>query len=66
MKMSSVPKIIQIVLMSVGFFFKTDVEIGLCPIAVLEEEAKPFDSVPDEERQIEEFALLCRVDQFVV
>ena len=52
--------------MAVGFLFEADVAVGLCAVAVLEEQDEPFQEVPDEEGQVQQFPLLSRVDEFVV
>ena len=52
--------------MAVGFLFEADVAVGLCAVAVLEEQDEPFDAVPEEEGQVEQFPLLSRVDELVV
>lgn len=52
--------------MAVGFLFEADVAVGLCAVAVLEEQDEPFDAVPDEKGQVEQFPLLSRVDELVV
>ena len=52
--------------MAVGFLFDADVAVGLCAVAVLEEQDEPFDAVPEDEGQVEQFPLLSRVDELVV
>lgn len=52
--------------MAVGFLFEADVAVGLCAVAVLEEQDEPFDAVPEEEGQVEQFLLLGGMNEFVV
>ena len=52
--------------MAVGFLFEADVAVGLCAVAVLEEQDEPFDAVPEEEGQVEQLALLGGVDKFMI
>ena len=56
----------EVALMAVGFLLEAYVLVGLHAVAVPQKEDEPLDAVPDEEGQVEEFALLCRVDEFVV
>ena len=56
----------EVVLMAVGFLLEAYVVVGRHAVAVLQKEDEPLQSVPDEEGQIEELALLCRVDELVV
>ena len=59
-------QVAEVVLMAVGLLFKTDVVVGLQRIAVPDKEYKPLYAVPDEERQVEQFALLGHMNQLVV
>jgi len=43
---------------SVGFLLKADMIVGGGPIVILEPQHKPLYAIPDEERQIEQLALL--------
>ena len=52
--------------MAVGFLIEAYVLVGRHAVAVLQKEDEPLDAVPDEEGQVEEFALLCSVDELVV
>ena len=52
--------------MVVGFLLEADVVVGLHAVSVLNEKDEPLDAVPDEEGQVEQFALLRRVDELVV
>ena len=70
--MSQVPKVLsvlevaEIILMPVGFFFEADVSVGFHAVAVFQQKNEPFETVPDEEGQVEKFALLGSVDKLVV
>jgi hypothetical protein len=46
-------QIVQVGLMMIGLFLKTNMEIGFLPISVFEEEEQPFYAVPDEEWNIQ-------------
>ena len=63
---SSVVQIVQVGLMAVGFLFEADMEVGLLPVSKLEEQQQPLYSIPKKERDIEEFTLLCCMNEFVV
>ena len=65
-KMLSVFQVIQVGLMLVGFLLETDMEIGLLPVSVFEEQQQPLYSIPQKEGDIEEFTLLCCMNEFVV
>jgi hypothetical protein len=62
----SVFQIVGVSLMAVGLLFETDMEVGLLPVSVLEEQEEPLYSIPQEEGDIEEFSLLCGMNEFVV
>ena len=64
--MLSAIQIVQVGLMMIGFLLETDVEIGFLPISIFEEENPPLYGVPDEERDIQKFSLLCGVNLFMV
>ena len=66
LKEFSLLQISEVVLVLVGFFFEADVLVGCHTVAVLEQEDEPLETVPDEEGQVEQLPLLCRVDEFVV
>ena len=53
-------------MVAIGFLFEAEVLVSFHAIPILNEEDKPLDAVPDEEGQVEEFALLCCVDELVV
>ena len=59
-------QIAEVVLVSVSLFFKPDVAIGFQPVPVFYEENEPFCDIPDEEWQVEQFALLANVYQLMV
>lgn len=59
-------EVAEVVLVAVGFLFEVDVAVGLCAVAVLEEQNEPFDAVPEEEGQVEQFLLLGGMNEFVV
>jgi hypothetical protein len=42
-------EIVEVVLMSVGLFLKTDMVIGFQTVAVFDIEHEPLDAVPDKE-----------------
>ena len=65
-KMLSVLQIVQVGLMVVGFLLEPDMEIGFLPVSVFEEQDAPLDDVPEKEGDIEEFTLLCSMNEFVV
>ena len=65
-KMLSVFQVIQVGLMLVGFLFETDMEVGLLPVSILEEQQQPLYSIPEKEGDIEEFTLLCCMNELVV
>ena len=50
--MLSVLQIVQVGLMLVGLLLETDMEIGLLPVSVFEEQNPPLYDIPDEEREI--------------
>lgn len=64
--MLPVLEVAEVVLVAVGFLFEADVAVGLHVVAVLEEQDEPLQEVPEEEGQVEQFALLGHVDEFVV
>ncbi len=66
MEMLAVFEVGQVVLMIIGLLLEADMAIGLTHIMVLDEEQEPLDAIPDEERQIEEFALLVDMNHLVV
>ena len=41
-------------------------EVGLLPVSILEEQQQPLYSIPQKEGDIEEFTLLCYMNEFVV
>ena len=65
-EMLSVFQIVQVGLMTVGLLLKTDMEIGLLPVSILEEQNAPLYDIPDEERHVQQLLLLCGVNAFVV
>ena len=65
-KMLSVLQIVQVGLMLVGLLLETDMEIGLLPVSVFEEQQQPLYSIPEKEGDIKEFTLLCSMNEFVV
>lgn len=64
--MSSAVQVVQVCLMLVGLFLKTDMEIGLCGIPVFHIQDEPLYAIPDEERDIEKFLLLGSMNRLVV
>jgi hypothetical protein len=50
----------------VGFFLETDVAICFDGVSVFEEQDEPFESIPEEKGQKEQFSLLGCVDEFMV
>ena len=64
--MSSVVQIVGVALMVVGFLLEPYMKVGLLPVSVFEEQDAPLDDVPDEEREIQQFTLLCCMNEFVV
>ncbi len=64
--MSPVLQIGEVILMAVGFFLKTDIVIRFEPVSVFDAEHQPFDAVPDEERNVEQFPLLRHMDEFMI
>lgn len=64
--MLPVTKIVQVMLVGVGFLLKPDAVIGFHPIMKLEKQNSPFNDVPEIERNIQEFFCLCSVNQLVV
>lgn len=64
--MAAAGEVAEVVLMLVGFLFETDVAIGFHAVAVLHEQHEPLDAVPEEEGQVEQFALLRCMDEFVI
>ena len=65
-KMLSVLQIVQVGLMLVGFLLEPYMKVGLLPVSVLEKQQQPVYSIPKKERDIEEFTLLCSMNEFVV
>ena len=65
-KMLSVFQVIQVGLMVVGFLLEPDMKVGLLPVSILEEQQQPLYSIPQKEGDIEEFTLLCCMNEFVV
>lgn len=59
-------EVVKVVLVLVGFFFEADVLVGCHAVAVFQQEDEPLEAVPDEEGQVEQLPLLCRVDELVV
>ena len=62
---SSVVQIVGVALMVVGFLLEPYMEVGLLPVSVFEEQ-QPLYSIPQKEGDIEEFTLLCSMNEFVV
>lgn len=60
------PEIAEVVLMLISLFLEADMAVGLHAVAVLDEQDEPFDEIPDEEGQVEQFALLDGVYALVV
>ncbi len=52
--------------MGVGLALEPDITIGLQGIAIAQEQNEPLSGIPDEERQIEQFALLTDMDELMV
>ena len=63
---SSVVQIVEVALMVVGFLLEPYMEVGLLPVSVFEEQQQPLYSIPQKEGNIEEFTLLCSMNEFVV
>ena len=63
---SSVVQIVGVALMVVGFLLETYMKVGLLPVSVFEEQQQPLYSIPQKEGDIEEFTLLCGMNEFVV
>ena len=59
-------QILIVVLMSICLLFKADMEVGFRPIPVFEVQNQPLDAIPDEERDIEQFLLLGRMNEFMI
>jgi hypothetical protein len=65
-EMLPILQILQVGLMMIGLLFKTDMKIGFLPISVFEKENPPLYDIPDEEWDIQQFSLLCSINQLVV
>ena len=65
-KMLSVLQIVGVALMVVGFLLEPYMKVGLLPVSVLEKQQQPLYSIPQKEGDIEEFTLLCYMNEFVV
>lgn len=65
-KMHSVFQVIQVGLMLVGLLLEPYMKVGLLPVSILEEQQQPLYSIPQKEGDIEEFSLLCGMNEFVV
>lgn len=52
--------------MAIGFLLEADVIVGRGPVAILKPQGEPLYAVPNEERQVEQLALLSAMDQLVV
>ena len=63
---SSVLQIVQVALMVVGLLLEPYMKVGLLPVSVFEEQQQPLYSIPEKERDIEEFTLLCSMNELVV
>lgn len=59
-------EVVQVVLVGVGFLFKAYVMIGLEVVAVFGIEEEPFQRIPHEERNVEQFALLGGMNALMV
>lgn len=59
-------KIMQVALVFVSLPFESDMVVGCCPPAEFREVEKPFHEIPDEERQIEQLALLGGMDALMI
>ena len=59
-------EVAEVVLMLIGFLFKTDVVVSFQAVPILYEKDEPLEAVPEEEGQIEEFPLLSRMDEFMI
>ena len=66
MVVSSFAQIAQVAFVPIGLLLKSNVAVGLQPVLVFHAEHEPFNCIPDEERQIEQFALLPDVYHLVV
>jgi len=63
---SSVVQIVGVGLMVVGFLLEPYMKVGLLPVSIFEEQQQPLYSIPQKEGDIEEFTLLCCMNEFVV
>ena len=52
--------------MSVCLLLEANHEVRLLPVSVLTEQQEPLHAIPEEERQVEQFPLLCGMYLFVV
>ena len=52
--------------MVVGFLLEPYMKVGFLPVSVFEEQDAPLYSIPQKEGDIEEFTLLCGMNEFVV
>lgn len=59
-------QVVQVILISVGFFLKTDVEVCLYSVAILYQQTEPFDDVPKVKTNVKQFLLLGGVDALMV
>ena len=59
-------KIMHVALVLVSLPFESDMVVGSCPPAEFREIEKPFHKIPDEERQIEQLALLGGMDALMI
>ena len=59
-------QVAEVMLMAIGFLLKAYVPIGFNAVAILQQQDEPLYAVPKKERQVEQFALLRCVDEFVV
>ena len=59
-------QITEVVLVAVGFLLESDMVVSRGPVMVLEPQHKPFDAIPDEKRQVEQFTLLRRMNQLMI
>ncbi len=59
-------QVVQVVLMVVGLFLKSDMEVGFDAVAVFDEQEEPFEHIPQIEADVEQLTLLGGVDALVV
>ena len=52
--------------MAISLFFESNMEVRLSGIAIFQHQHKPFYSIPQEERQEEQFALLGSMNTLMV